>query len=756
MTGRKRYSFVAASIARLIAGSLLLIILAVGCIPETVQIDEPPKAISLLLAEPVIDPGSDSVPSSEWVVINEEAVDSYRLLPNDTLSFPVEIRGATRLSFRWAAETPHPVYFSDLTLRVEFIPNPTGPDDGPGEPLVLFEAFPQQEPMCIDNWTDVNVDLSETDTRSGAIRFITESSIAGDPGIYINIGQPTVYYPDEMKDMNVLLIGIDTLRQDALAIYGGRPEVTPNISRLSRSAVIFDRSWSQAPFTGPSFASMVTGRYPSRISATFTTVQVPDPATTIAEILIREGYATAMVCGNPYLGAERSGFSQGVESVWYKMSATPSDSLVEVKKFIDRSENRDWFLFFHLMDPHNPYDPPEEFIDTLCEPDYHGFYQTEFADMYAWNYVTQNPPEQEIDRARQLYDAEVADVDRSIGGLFAYLEEKNLLENTLVILAADHGEEFFEHDHYGHGQTLLDELVHLPLMVWGEGFEGDRRIDTTVANTDIVPTILEYLDITPPDEYPGMPLQQIASGEFTENRTIFGEGNLRRGSHRKFSVEWPYKCIVDYFTGEARVYNLEVDPYEMNDIFDQNMELAQRMSIEATHEMLPMQTTFLVTIIGSPVGGPERFSGTVHVPGGVGHVTVSGPMEGDDYSFEGENITFDLSSVTRFDNPKKALIIYPKPGGDTIEISVLMDGEIDPTRFCPSASAEPEPTCTAIVNIYDLPWPNRLPVDALERPVAMYVLGLPGYPENDQPLEYEDVELDPELREQLHALGYIN
>ncbi len=759
MAGKRSNKLHAASLVRVITVLAMLTLMVVGCIPGIRQAESHPCAISLLLVDPIFRSDDDRKPIPEGparYTIREETVEGYSLPPNGVLGFPVDLRGNTRLSFRWAAITPHPVYFGDLEIRVEFVPEQADPEDEPPEAILLHEDFPQQVPLCVDNWIDVVIGFDDIEASSGELRFVTESSIPGDPGINVLVGQPVVYYPDEMRNMNVLLIGVDTLRQDALAIYGGRSEVSPNITRYSETAVIFDNAWSQAPFTGPSFASMVTGQYPSRISATFTTVQVPDPATTISEILIREGFATGMICGNPYLGAERSGFSQGVESVWYRLHATPTDSVEEAKKFIDRSQDRDWFLFFHLMDPHNPYDPPEEYIDSLCDPDYHGFYQTEFADMYEWNYVTQNPPEQEINRARELYDAETADVDNSIGQLLRHLEETGQMENTLIILAADHGEEFFEHGQYGHGQTLLDELVHLPLVVWGDGFEGSQRVETTVANYDIVPTILSFLEIPPTGEYPGMPLQEIVSGTFGENRPIYGEGNLRRGNHRKFSVEWPYKCIVDYFTGQAWVYDLENDPFEMTNIFEENMELAQRISIDATHEMLPLQTTFLVTIIGSPVDGPERFTGTVHVPGGVGHVTVSGPMEGDDYSFEGENITFDLSSITRFDNPKKALIIYPMPGGDVIELSVRMDGEIDPTRFCPNGNDVPEPSCTAIIDIYDLPWPNRIPTDAIERPVAMYVLGIPGYPDEDNPIEYEHVELDPEIREQLHALGYIN
>jgi len=761
MTKRVRYTRNLALVIRILVAFSFLLPVYIGCSPG-VESPAPLPVQSLLLISPMLGDEPDirsNPPSPERLIINETSVEGWMLPPGSQLRFPVDLDESAWLSFALGATSSNSLALTETGIRISFIPfdiSENG-DKQYGEETILLETSPVESPEIFDEWMPYKMDLSSIVPSEGEIIFSTPGEASSNPGIYVMMGEPVLYYPDRMRHKNILLIGIDTLRRDALGVYGGRPEISPNISRIADHGTVFNRSWSQAPFTGPSFASMLTGLYPADITSTITTVQVPDRATTVAEILLSEGYSTRMVCGNPYLGSSRSGFQQGIETQWYRSNTSPSESVEIAKKYIETCSDRDWFLFLHIMDPHSPYDPPRELVDTLCTRPYRGRYEDYFLDMAEWELYHSPPLREDVDRVHELYEAEVADVDNAIGEIYSYLEQHGMLDDTLIILTADHGEEFFEHNQWGHGQSLLQEIVNMPLIIWGGGLPEDIDTDTCVGNMDLAPTILDYAGAEIPGGMCGTSLLRLGSDN--PGRIIFGEGNLRRGHHRKFAVDWPYKCILDFFTGETRLYDLANDPGETLDISGQNLETAQvtqRLSTEMVTTMVPMQTTLFVAIIGNPDDGPARFSGTITVPGGIGFVTSTGKIEDDEFTWSGNTVEFDFSNGIMGPDPKKALIIYPSPDSDIIEIEVLADGRLDPTRFFPYASNQPEPSGSAVIDIYDLPWPNRIPPDARERPVAIYILGIPGFPRDDTAIDYGHMELDPETREQLRALGYLN
>jgi len=738
---------------RLLAATALLLTWLTACTPG--QTGTPPSftetPVSLLYVTPMVGGEKftrDNPPQPERIMVDEEAVSGWISPSEGVLSFPVKLREGAHLSFRLGANSGEMIpAVGDLVARVEF--EPLG---NQSESQLLFEEDLMGGTYWLNKWNDVNITIGISEPTDGFLIFTIEGRLAGDSDTPVLWGQPSVYYPDERRHRNILLIGIDTLRRDALDIYSGRSEVSPNLRGLAESGTVFTRAWSQAPFTVPSFASMITGRYPADLSVTLAFDTLPDAATTIAETLLPEGIATGTICGNTYLGNDNSGFHQGNECLWHRLNATPSDSVDKAIEFMDRSNDRDFFLFLHIMDPHGPYDPPQEYIDLLCDPDYQGKYRTAFEDGLDWQLTPVIPAENEIRQVRGLYDAEAADVDNAMGRLFEYLESTGLIEDTLVIFAADHGEEFFEHGGFEHGQSLYEEMVHLPLIVWGDGFTDVGAVDAPVGNIDIGPSIYRHLGLPVPGQFPGTPLQDTVGGDSAE-RIIFGEGNLRRGSHQKFAVEWPWKCIIDYFTGETELYNLETDPDEREDRSETYPEIAERLAGLSTLAMLPIQTVYVLALMGDNEGGPDRFTGTITVPEGIAFATVSGFIEDDDqWSQDGNTITFDLSS--QIDLDIKAIVLVPAAIESAIDVSLLSDGRVSPDRFFPYASEQPEMSGTATVNVWDLTWPNRITPNALTNPVAAYVLAIPGFP-RDESGSFTPNELDAETMEQLNALGYI-
>jgi len=742
------------------SGYLILLVMIAGCSAPKPSV-HPSPAESLLLVTPLTDAAvsenSESL-TTKRVVLNDISVECW--IPPagvKVLRFPVELRKTPRLSLRLGTKTRVSIHPSDYVIRIEYARSDvtTVNTSEPAEPVVLYEAAPLQIPESFIEWVNLDISLKGFERTRGELRFVVDGKLAGSEGLDIIWGCPVIYYPDEMRHRNILLIGVDTLRRDALGIYGGRTEVTPRIDSLAANSVIFDNAWSQAPYTGPSFASMLTGKFPSGNSPTLARLHLPAQVETIAERLLPEGFATQMVCGNPYMGTLRSGFYQGFEGLWYTPNAPPDKSVEAAKNFIDLNDNRDWFLFLHFIDPHGPYDPPESLIEKLCGRNYAGKYLESFSETRDWRITSSIPPETDVTRAHELYEAEVADVDAAVGDLFDFLNRNNLLENTLVIFAADHGEEFYEHKRYGHGQSLYDEMVHLSLMVWGDGFAPGTRMGTPVANIDIVPTILKFAEIAVPEDLPGIPLQDSILENNINTRIIFGEGNLRQSFPHKFAVEMPWKAIVNYFTGETQLYNLQDDPGETANLIAIHPEIAERLKDAMTKTMPPLLATFLVTMVGETQGGPDRFSGSIEIPGGYSSVISSGVLDHDNFREDGETIFFNFDMVTDAETPFKSLIIVPNPGSTAMTIKVIADGRPEPDRLYPYGTSVPEPSGMATVNLNDFPWPNALPPDAGRRPVAIYVIAIPGPTSLDYILENE-AEFDPETREQLKALGYIN
>ncbi len=733
----------------------VLPLIAVACNPTIEPPPAPPAAISLLQIEPYIGDETeirDPAPETIRMVRAEESVEG-RLMPIECkMRFPVELREGARFSACIGAETTVSIRIGDLGLRIEYLPEtPIQTEEGEIEgPIVVYQTTPEASQDMFTAWHEVDVSLRRCGVGKGELVFILEGDLAGNPGIRILWGRPTIHHPPERRFKNVLLIGVDTLRADALTPYGADPAFTPNLQKLSETATVFTQARAQCSWTLPSFASMLTGRLPSSINSTLYTGHLPAQPTTIAEHLRLNGYATYAVCSNAWLGNPQSGFHQGFEALWFRTDAVAQLSVTKAMEFIDRSRDRDWFCFIHFMDPHSPYSPSEELAELFTDPAYEGPIGNEFGFNEVWKSGDFVPPPEDVKHVRALYDAEVANLDAALGDLFEHLDGIGLTENTLVIFASDHGEEFFEHGGFEHGHTHYEELIWMPLIVGGAGFPPGSRIDTPVGNTDIFPSILDYIDLAMTDGLVGVPLQDVAVGEVDEDRLIFGEGNTR-GTFRKYAIEWPYKCIVDYVKNEARLYNLETDPGEFNDISAEHVDLVSRLAGEVVMAMLPEETAFHLWITRGYGEAPARFTGTVRVPGGIIKVFPFQLTEHDEYVVEGDTITFDITSAIEKLGPNKHLLILPAEGAYTLEASVRVNGRVQPDRFYPYGTRSPEPTGSATISIDDFPLGLNLPLAFEALPASCYIWAVRGHDQTE-----DAAELDTETIEQLRALGYLN
>ncbi len=403
--------------------------------------------------------------------------------------------------------------------------------------------------------------------------------------------------------VNVIVIIADACRADALSIYGG-DNTTPNLDRMAHEGVIFTKAISQAPWTLPSMLSAISSRYPAVIQNKGL-YKLPPSLTTLTETLHSSGYFTKLLMGNYSLG-KASGFVQGfdesevfdqyhhlnillplfmlfkVHYLYCRAFNLPlfpdlTDTLTrKAERFLNsQGLPQPFFLWLHYMDPHAPYDPP----DRLVKRRFQTKFRKPFAPSNPWHIKGDyaDPQEKVIrmgiihlsheDKAfiQYLYDAEVRYIDERVGDLLDLLRERGLDKNTLVIFTSDHGEEFWEHGDWGHGQSLHKELTHVPLILWGARLP-PKEVENPVALIDLASTLLEFLGIPVPEEFQGESMLGLLRGEPKSERAIFSEATMFFEDMKSIQDE-SYKLIWHQETRRYELYDLVRDDAETENLY---------------------------------------------------------------------------------------------------------------------------------------------------------------------------------------------
>ncbi|MBI5364924.1 MAG: sulfatase [Planctomycetes bacterium] len=403
---------------------------------------------------------------------------------------------------------------------------------------------------------------------------------------------------------NVLLVSIDTLRADHLGCYGYPRDTSPNLDRFASEGVLFERAVSTTSWTLPAHISMLTGlpvsvhgvcddRLWSRTSPIGHRIPPPLRGTFLSESLKAAGYATAgfftfdfldgvygfgrgfdrweRVGAEPFsdpvlreelLALRAAGDLHAIEELLEQHSERASDPQHTTPETLERAtawmeeQRRDrpaqpFFLFLHLFDVHDPYDPPPEF-DRFGPRDYAGpvdghVEHSKDEELFAGLSPT------DIARQVALYDGGIAYVDAQLGRLFEWLREKELEEDTLVIVTADHGEEFFEHGRQAHHRQLYMESIQVPLILrWPGHLPAGSRIGGTAGIIDIPPTILAATRTRPLAPKPGADLLPIARGEVKNGGRMYSSLlNLFR--QRGTGEDQAYKRIESLVRGDEQI-----------------------------------------------------------------------------------------------------------------------------------------------------------------------------------------------------------
>ncbi|MCK4761850.1 MAG: sulfatase-like hydrolase/transferase, partial [Candidatus Aminicenantes bacterium] len=314
---------------------------------------------------------------------------------------------------------------------------------------------------------------------------------------------------------NIILITIDCLRADHLGCYGYGRKTSPHIDGLAAAGVLFKKAYTNAPWTKPAVASIFTSLYPNRHSALNHDDALPQEALTIAEILKNSGYRTCFFHGgNPYISSKFN-FDQGFETI---VGISRAEELTgEFLSSLDESiKDEKFFAYIHYMDLHLPYHKNrfnKQFLKkgetSLLKP---GFI---FVESVRSLTAEGNFPDSDRYYLEALYDGQLRFVDAAIKEIITFLENRKKLKNTVVIITSDHGEEFWEHGSFEHGHTVYNELLHVPLIIFGKPFS-PKKIETPVNLIDLLPGILDTAGVS--SARPGPQGRSLLDG----NKKFFG------------------------------------------------------------------------------------------------------------------------------------------------------------------------------------------------------------------------------------------
>jgi len=355
--------------------------------------------------------------------------------------------------------------------------------------------------------------------------------------------------PIELPNLVVFLT--DTLRPDRMSAYGHFRETTPVFDELAGQGFLFTNAYAPAPWTRPSVASLFTGQYPQRHGVQMRHDKLPATVPTVAERLRQQGMQTVCVTTNPHV-TKTWGMTRGFDRVIeimpneHRLKAGNGALLVHrrLQELIPRLEPP-FFLYVHLIDPHWPYEPPE-------------------SDMRAIGV------RRDTDEERLLYQGEIHFADRFVGRMMRSLDQAALLDDSIVVMTSDHGEELWDHGTLGHGKTVYQEVVRVPLAIKLPtaterhvlaGKKARRVVDDNVSLVDLMPTFLRFYDLAAPPRVDGQDLTPLMRGESVEPRPLFVSVEKEGASLAAVVLETA-KLIVERATGKQMLFVLDEDPKE--------------------------------------------------------------------------------------------------------------------------------------------------------------------------------------------------
>jgi len=610
-------------------------------------------------------------------------------------------------------------------------------------------------------WIDLGVDVSRLAGSTATLRLETRTAGPGETaGLFALWSRPVLYDDAEVHARpNLLLITIDALRADHLGAYGYSRPTTPRLDQLAADGVRFAAAFTSGPMTLPSVGQIFT-------SSPF---PAPTRPTLVSSLFAGGVTRTKAIVNNLYLFhwltlSTRDPFDSITEAWSWRADRITRNAL----QWIDQRPGEPFALYLHYIDTHTPYHPPPPFATRFTDAAYQGPVGVRFDDVAG----ARSGRYDSADRARivALYDGALSFVDAEIGRLLDGLASRGLLDHTLVVVSADHGEEHWDHGSFFHGQSLYDELLHVPLVMRFPGREhAGQVVREPVRSLDIVPTITEVLALPAFPEFEGTSLLPLIAHDTSPPGALFAHAANLEFPYR-FALRTPrYKLILTIETGREELYDLANDPGEKHDLAASAAMAETLHSLRdamAAHRQ-PLRDTAVQVRAVARDGKAHDIDLTVTASGTS---TLVDPDRID--LAEGDTVALDAHGHTlrwtgrvgsdpagiRFDHGPLAPLAQP-PG---FELRVVVDGQAlpAPAIYLSDAAGHPASAPFAYRRVAIFGQEREDPAllasaapslsPAGPEPVSVYIWRFP-----DDRTAASPPALDQAARQRLRALGYV-
>ncbi len=398
---------------------------------------------------------------------------------------------------------------------------------------------------------------------------------------------------------NVLLITMDTTRWDRVSCYGKASNLTPAVDKLAAEGVRYEYALSPSSWTLPAHASIFTGTLPSTHRADFANTEgevwagplqinkLRSDLPTLAEELKKAGYRTSAVVSGPLLHS-RFGVDRGfdyysdydpktfrVKPFNRPADQTTTSALQWLETYYFAPADTPFFLFVNYYDAHSPYHAPPPFGSQTADEERYDVRSGYYEDIYRG---TRELSKADREFLTKEYEGEIRFVDSQIGRLFQGMKELGLYEETLIVVTADHGESFGEHNLLEHGRALYEELVRVPLIIKFPSWDHRHGlIKGMVSTISIMPTILHYLDCPIPDTVQYGTLEEkksLLAAEISRDASWINMYGSRYDVDRQAVYDGDYKLIWNS-NGVMELYNIRNDPAEDVNLYGKMPEVEQ-------------------------------------------------------------------------------------------------------------------------------------------------------------------------------------
>jgi len=410
---------------------------------------------------------------------------------------------------------------------------------------------------------------------------------------------PTASNPLKYKDYNVVLVSFDAMQAKHVHSLGYPKEVTPTIDAMAGEGVNFTQAISTASWTVPASMTWFTGVYPSehRLLNKFTVFappvekianmkQLAPSLVTLAEVLKGNGYATGGFTGDAGVNGV-FGYRQGFDVYFDEAKfGDMEQSIPRALTWLEKQKDQKFFLFLHGYDSHGQCIPQGGLDRRYVDPAYKGKYTGSKEEQEALREEglakgSLKLSDEDVAFWRAVYDEKINRADGRFAKFLAGMEKLGLKDKTLFVLTADHGTEVYEHQRFDHGFSLYDELIHVPLVIKLPEHRLGATIPTQVSSVDVMPTILDLLDVEVPEpvqkQLRGRSLVPAMRGEAVE-RDVFSETDYRLYTFKR-SIRTPtgWKFIYTMESKTKELYNLHQDPQETTNLVDKEPRLAYEL-----------------------------------------------------------------------------------------------------------------------------------------------------------------------------------